>query len=299
MASIIDYIKTLVGRMDKSTIQKDIEAVLKEMEQYTIPQAQAAAVYAQINPFESNTYDVFKSHLFGILRIRGEQNPFRALADSLLIAKVNADYLKKVIDAELQTDTIREGMSARAGILVRCTEGMSFISEFSMKLIDYVMQREIEYVTGEQDDDLAPATVQYVENNLDRFFRQLFDMSVDPKEFEAMIESVPAVVVNEGNLSKVGTQYGKASLDPFKNGEVMNGFVGNPIYHVRMMNVAYEAKRLQNAKDRKKALELRLIHLKNMKNQSPNPAIERELEGIQKRIDEYEVFIRGQMDLVK
>lgn len=299
MANIIDFIKSLVGRTEKSTLQKDIENVVRELESYTIPQVAAAAEYSRVNPFECQFYEVFSSHLHGMLRIRGSVNPFLALGEALQVAVVNARYVKTVVDSEFQTDAIREGMSARAGILIRCTESLAFVSEYSMRVTDYLMQREIEYVTKEEDTDLAPAQVQYIENNMDRFMHVLFDMSVEPQDFKAMIEAVPAVVVNENNLSKVSTMYGAKTLDPFKNSEAMNGFVGNPIYHVRMAMVAYEAKRLQNAKDRKKALELRMLHLRNMKNNSPNPALEREIEGVQKRIDEYDRFIREQMDSVK
>lgn len=299
MSSLIDFIKSLIGRTEKSTLQKDIENVIKELEGYTLPQVSAAAEYSRVNPFECPFYEVFSSHLHGMLRIRGSVNPFLALGEALDVCIINARFLKDVIDAEFQTDTLRDGMSARAGILIRSTESLAFISEYSMKVTDYLLQREIEYVTKEADEDLAPATVAYIEDNMDRFMHLLFDMSVDPKDFKTMIDNVPAVVVNTSNISKVEALYSKSSLDPFKNGQAMNGFVGNPIYHVRMMIVAYEAKRLQNAKDRKKSLELRMIHLKNVKNDNPNPAVEREIEGLQKRIDEYDRFIREQMDSVR
>ena len=72
-------------------------------------------------------------------------------------------------------------------------------------------------------------------------------------------------------------------VDVFNN--LPQGFIGSPIYSVRLVFAQWESDRYRALKDKKRLLELRYLHLKLMKDQNQSDInIEREITHLQKHI---------------
>ena len=70
-----------------------------------------------------------------------------------------------------------------------------------------------------------------------------------------------------------------------------NGFVGNPIYHFRMWLVDREIRKYEALKDRKEALELRLMELRYQESGSTDENIKERIAYFEEKISkiEYEI----------
>jgi hypothetical protein len=200
----------------------------------------------------------------------------------------NTKFLQERIEAELERDMIREGLTARKILLVRGAESISFMSGFMLDLLNYSYVQETEIETDRSNGlDLSIAKIKHVEANVSRFAKLLGEYAIQPDEFRKLFKDIPEVVVNEKTEMAVSGVYKESVLDPFNTGYVV-GFYYNPIYHLRLAVSEWQAGRYKANKDKKKVLELRLLHMKLKSENKSDPKLEQEITYLQSRIDKIE-----------
>lgn len=291
MSTIADFIKKLNSRTEKSTVQKDLASTLKELQGLVIPLSKDLSVQASVVPFRSDFYEVFTSHFYDNIKFdRKSKDAWLDLNHLLTNVAENCDELNKQVTEYMAEDVLRDGITAKAANMVRLAAAISFVSSYSMDMMDYALVQESVKQGGE--DTIAPAQSAYVKASLEKYIRLLADVSISPVKFKALLGNIPDVYISKDNMSSVAAVFKEKDLDPFDNMRVLNNWSGSIIYSVRLMYETFMAERYHAAKDRKKLMELRLIHLNNLYAKNPNPRLEKEIDGLQKRISDYDRKIR-------
>lgn len=292
MLGIFSYINRLRTNVEKNAVSKDIDATIKLLTTQVIGSVASVADHARITTPKSKVAKEFESDFYAAIKMsRKPSNVFLALGEQLDIMLVNLESLKKIVEDNMEQDNLRDGITARGAHMIRTASSMGWVARFTQDLIDMILRQETADVTGEPDDG-PPAQERYLMSRITEYCRVLSDMSIPNKDFLKIFSDLPSVYLDRDNKGGIANSLSRTELDPFKNLATMDGFRGNPIYMVRMMFLNSEISDYQAAKDKKQVAELRLMHLKNVIAGSPNMAIEREIEGIQKRIDSYNQKIR-------
>lgn len=292
MSTLTDFISKLSMRIQKPAVKKDLEATIKELNEYTLPMASEMAKQYSVVPFSSDYANAFSSQIRDQVKFAGRsENIWQNLSDALVRVQANAVTLEKLVNEYLQEDTLRDGITARAAQLLRMAGVISFISSYTLEAADFTLSEEAAKLGGESNT--APAQRKHMMDSLLRYARSLADASIDPKKFEKMFDDIPSVYVSTGNESQIASMFSARSLDPFSNVGMISGWTGSPIYNIRMSWETYWAERHHSNKDRRAQLALRLIHLQNMQNKEQNPRIEKEIEGLEARIRRYDQKIRA------
>lgn len=292
--NFLTYIQSLAPRISKPVVQKDIEATLKELDNQVIPMAHSVAEMYRVHPFTSLASKNLQAEIYGEIKFRSKAaNYLFDLHTLLQNARANLVTIQKAVEVHVQQDTLRDGVTSRVAHLIRSASAISFISRFTLDILDFLLESETDSKTHEASaTEIPPARTKYILSSIERYVRLLADFGVPPKDMEKLLEDLPDVFVSPQNQRAISSMFSPAQIDPFRKTSLITNFVGNPIYHLRLMLADFEAKRYNAAKDKKVVMELRLIHLKNLLDNSPNPRVEREIEGVQKRIDSYDRYIR-------
>lgn len=290
MSSIFDFIQRLNPHIKKSTVQRDLENSLKELSSFAMPMVKSMADTTAASPLKSEWNNVFESHLRdGIKFSRKSSNIWLDLYAALTNVQSNGEFLKKVIEDYLQEDTLRDGITARASHVVRLVGAISFITNYVAEVTDYSIAQE-SVVMGDVSDT-PPAQEKHIRTSLAKFVSCLKDTALPPKEFEKLFNDIPEAFLT-GNTAAIKGMFSAKEIDPFVGMQGVNGWTGSPIFAIRMMWETYHAERFHAMKERKTILELRLIHLQNQQNDSTNPRLQKEIEGLQARINKYDRKIR-------
>lgn len=291
MASILNFINALNPRIKKPVVLKDIDAVIKELRDIAIPATSSLSDSLAAAPFKSKWFEVFENNVRSEVKFtRKSDNFWLDLNAALQIVLSNAVSLRKITEDYLQEDTLRDGITAKATNIVRMVSAMSFLSGFVIDACDYALVQEA--VTLGQKDDTPPAQADYLNNNIDKFARCLADACVPNKSFEKIFTDIPDVFISAATAATVAAMFSAKQIDPFTRIGGINNWVGSPIYGAQLLWETWMADRYHAAKDRKAMLELRLIHLQNLQANSPNPRLEKEIEGLEARIRKYDKKIR-------
>lgn len=291
MSALIDFVKKLNTRIEKNTVLSDLDSILKELQNFGIPMTKDLADQAKLAPFSSDYYNSLASHVYDQVKFpRKSQSLWLDLNQALLNVQANCAEVKRLAEEFLAEDTLRDAMTARGANLLRMASAMSFVSSYTLDAVDYALKMEA--VKLGDSNDIPPAQAKYVEGGVERFARLLADCCLEPKKFNKLFSDIPDVYLSDKNMAAAAAMFKDTQLDPFDSIRGVSNWRGSPIYAIRMMWETWQASRFHAAKDRKKMMELRLIHLQNLQQGGSNPRLEKEIEGLQARINKIDRDIR-------
>lgn len=294
--SIFNFVKKLLPRIERSTVAEDLRTTEKESVNIVIPSWDAAAVHFKINKPESDESAelnaLFYRH-FDLRKAAKSTHFVQDIARRLPTIHENIVYLQSILDSSLEKDIISEGLTVRKAFIIRSASNLSLLTRYLMALLNYLYTVEAKHfdVSLEPGLEISKAEMKYVDQNFARFVRLLSEYSVPSKDFQKMLEVLPEVFLSQATQGAVQGMYKSHDLDPFEQYGV-SGFVGNPIYRVRLMIAKWQNDRYESAKAKKQQLELRLLYLQMQVDKAKDPSVVKEIERLQSRIEGYDRHLR-------
>lgn len=286
MSGIFEFVKKLLPRIERSCVEEDLRVTEKELSTITIGAYQAATDFFQLNKPESKQFKELQSQFYQHVNtpraLRGTNfvwdinNRLKALHENVLV-------LQSEVDGSLEKDIFAAGLSMRAAFLLRAAANISHISRYLLSLLNYIYRVESALAGPISDNlDISKAEMKYVEANFARFSMLLNQYSIEKKRFADMIKELPSVYINEKTRAVVNSSI---DMDQISKG-LVSGFVGSPIYAIRLQIANWQNDRYEAAKSKKNQLELRLLYLKNKsETDHDDPVLEREIGRLQDRIE--------------
>lgn len=293
---IIQFVKGLLPHFEKSKVIEDLRISIGELDSIVVDNYNQASEHFRTNRLKSDNNkdlsDAFYKN-FDLQKGSKQASFVGDISKRAAFIKKNAEYVLESVEELFERDIIAEGLTVRKALLIRAAESVSFISKFSVDLLNLVYVNEAIESNAELEESLklAPATVKLVNNNITKFARLLSDYGIPNDSFKKLIQELPEVVINSKTANSVMGLYNEKDIDPFANSYVV-GFTGNPIYHIRLLVAEWQASRYKANKDKKKMLELRLLHLTLVQDKKNDPKLEQEIAYIQSRIDKTERYLR-------
>ena len=297
--SIINFIKAMLPRVMKADVEEDLRITEKELSQTTIPQYFSAGNLFKVNKIKSQEVNDFEKAFYKTMDLKSKGPNFIVdIHAALLRLQANLTYLQKLATDILEADLIAEGTTAKKAHILRAAGSISFVSNFALTFLNHILVLESEALSDKgTESDIPPAEKKYIDSRYDLFFKNLNEYSMDPEKFQKAMVEIPDVHLTSKNAASVAAVFKTSQLDPF-GGMGLKGFTGNPIYHIRLVVAEWQARRYNANKDKKKLLELRLLHLKSLYENSPNPRLEQEINYIENRVAKLDKAMREVEDTI-
>lgn len=285
--TIFDFVKKLLPRIERQDIEEDLRLTEKELINVSMPAFEAAKDFLNVNPPKSKQFNNLQASFYQVVntpKLQRGSNFVSDISTRLKTLHDNVVHLQGVIGESLDKDIMSAGMTMRAAFLMRAAANISHISRYVLSLLNYVYT--VEALARNEDTphtiEISKQEIKYVEANFTRFATLLSHYTIPTKDFEKMIKELPEVYVNESTRKAVEAS---AKFDTISK-TYLAGFVGSPIYAVRLMIAQWQNDRYESTKAKKTQLELRLLYLKSQEeNGHQDPAIEREISRLQDRIE--------------
>lgn len=292
---IIDVVRAFLPHLDKDKVLEDLRVTSGELENYGLNSYKQASEYFKTNKIKSGINKELTDIFYRNFDLQGGvKQPTLAgeILKRLVFIKENTDYILSLAETLYERDIINEGLTAKKAVILKAASAVSFISRYSIDLLNYLYINESIVLNAELDDSmqLSPAALKHVNNNLVHFAVLLSDYGIPTKKFSQIVLMIPEVAVNTKTADSVKGLYNEKAIDPFGN-VFKSGFTGNPIYHLRLQVAEWQSSRYKSNKEKKKILELRLLYLKSLNDGKPEAKIEREIEYTQSRVDKINRYL--------
>ena len=288
--NICGFITKLLPSFDKSDLESDLEISLESIatiqETYTnIEQVGKVAKFQ--SKIVKELVKEFYKELGKINKVRLAPGDNIALDTVNLFknVKINGDYLLKEISDAVNDVVVSGALTAYKANLLRSVAHYYFMVRFALDLANffYVVEAEESGMDLGKDYKLNNKQKEFIVKNLWIYARMVAVYGQDHEEFKDKLSKIDEITLPKDQVDDVVDIYNADKVDMFNN--LPNGFIGSPIYSIRLVFAQWEADRYKNLKDKKKLLELRFLHLKLMKEQSQSDInMEKEIEYLQKRI---------------
>ncbi len=203
--------------------------------------------------------------------------------------KANLDYLATSHNKVFKGKTVNTiGLTAKEGAFIAELSMCHEFIVYTMNLVD-VLGRVYAGANAKKTSDIYDVEKYeqaYLNSGLNSYVRVVNHISLKPSNYKKALEAYLDIVINEDNEEYASVGGAAVELD------VVNGFVGNPLYHIGKSVAEYQAKRYKSLVAKKRSLELYNMDLEESKSGKNNAVIEKEIVYNRKRIQVLDMDIK-------
>lgn len=293
--NLAGFVKKLLPSFDRSDLESDLETSLEAIS--TIQETYASLEQIlKIFKFESKVNkDILKEFYSEVdktkhkIKLSGNKN---FAGDTLLLFKniqINGEYLLREISDAVNDVIVSQALTAYKANILRAVAHYDFMTRYALDLSNflYVMEADESKLELSKEYKLHAKQKEFIIKNVWIYARMLTVYGMEPEEFKNKLEAIQELTLPKENVDEVIDMYNTDKVDLFSN--LPAGFIGSPIYSVRMVFATWSANRYKAIKDKKRLLELRYLHLKLMKEQGQSDVnMEKEIEHLASRIQKYD-----------
>lgn len=290
MSSIFDLMNNILPSFKKNELLVDMEQSMKEIDEAISTYTETASFLNEA-PFKSAAAKKLIRQYY--VDIAEGDSPFaRKETDNvaanmvlhLTQLKVNGKLIYEQLDDALNDAVVSRALTSYRAVLLRAVSHFFFMSRFSLDFLNQLYAYEADTLNP-TEKKFKPIKVQteYLERNLWIFGALISVYGAPSDKFSKQLEKLDDININEGDEELVSAMYSRTSYDLFNS--LPNGFIGSPILSVRLILAQWEAERFAGLKDKKRMLELRLYHLKYLRDTgNTDPVMEKEIADLQDRV---------------
>lgn len=288
--NIIEFVKKLLPVVKKDDVQSDLEISIEALEDIQ-------AVYSDLNSYiqkvgikskevKKVVDDIYKEldRAKPELKI-GNKKSFAADFLSLLTnIKSNADVIQSELESNVSDSTVTGAIEAYKVNLLSAVAHYRFMTKYAIDLANYIYTKDTEEADVPKDSLLNSAQIKDIENNSWIFGKLLAGYGQPTDVFAKKLKNIAQVNISKDDNDALLEHYGHNANVELIDG-LPHGFIGSPIYTIRLVFAQWEADRYRELKDKKKLLELRFYYLSQLKEDGQTDiSLEKEIEYLQKRI---------------
>ena len=281
-STILEAVTPKFTSLNKKAVLKSKTFLFNSLENEVLP---ALDVFISSN-IKALSKNKFLSNSFSLMGIKS--------SNSLDGVKELRDMFQDIMSYEQKMDKLILNMnnvlldkntSLKDGTIVRVIEDLTFMSLYVLDFLYYS-------ILDESDTNFTKMKIEVIKNELPEFIKLVKYYNKNIKNIlDEILElpDVPVSISQTDSSSMLDTFLKKIKKISFI--PTANGFVGNPIYHFRMWLVDREIRKYEALKDRKEALELRLMELRYQESGSTDENIKERIAYFEEKISkiEYEI----------
>lgn len=205
--------------------------------------------------------------------------------------QVNGAVITKELEDIKSEVIVSHAITASKAVILRAVAHYYFMTKFAIDFLNYLLVLEAEHAGVElaRDAQLNKKQVTLIKNNLWIYARLMAVYGSDSAKFRDKLSSVENYQITKDSINEASAISGNR-LDIFNN--LPDGFIGSPFYTIGLVMAQWEADRYKELKDKKRLLELRLLHLRVLKDQGNGDAnSEKEIAYLQRKVTDLEYKI--------
>lgn len=293
---IVKFAKGFLPRIAKDDVMEDIRVTIQTLEDEVIPAYAQAAVFFNTHKLKAaDNIGLAIDFEHKVVFSGPKQNNIIAMINGMLPSMLeNLKYLDKQLSTILERDVVSDAMTAKKAVLLRSVESIDFASDFALDLLNVYYHNEAMAVEKSSAIEMDRVTRERVKKNIGHFALVLSDYARPTDKLKAIYGKVPEVMVNSGDEGAVSA-FNLDRLDDFKSSAIAH-FNRSPIYVIRLMIAEWQNNRYHAAVEKKKVLELRLMHLSAQRDGQNNPALEKQIDVQQRRVEKLARYIQDVED---
>jgi len=263
LSDVIEYFKDIYTSFTKDNTLRAVSQLATALSSDVIP---ALTMLDSNSNLEVIKRSVLLTNINKLAKLGAKDNVelISILLERFKIYEKKCQDLEELVESNLANYTANTGTSLKDITILKVIEDISDLTLYTLDIIDYIL------LNGGDSNNYPAAKIKYIKEGVYPYVK-LLDYYTREK-LTSIIKIIPklsdkTVDVVNNKKSMVMTLFGKTSSDV--ENLPINGFIGNPIYHIRIYMVDKEIAKYKILKDKKKLIELRILELKAKEQSAP------------------------------
>lgn len=280
---LFNFISSLLPSFDKSNMMDDLEQIKKRLNEL-MPALESVNDNASSRKFNVDWNKGVDNDITSKVKVtpKPRGNYYAILLAVMSRVQSNIPVIERLIDQYFNHDITKEAMTLVRSNLLQYLETMSFATDLTARILLISMTMEEDYITKAEMPSYIPAELNYINTRIVDYYTALQILAGDKQDIETRIKNLPDVNISPDNIDSVSAVIGKDKMDVF--GFNFIGVKLNPIYHIRMAIAEYQTANYRLMVEQKKALELKLLRLKQLDSGKEDAAVQQKINALEARI---------------
>lgn len=280
--SIAKYVASLLPSFERGRVEEDVRILKEELQEITLPPYQAASDHFKRERFQSGDVKDFDRTFQRTVRTDLSGNYVDITSQALTRAKEMVEKIDTALDKYFGRDVTSEGMTYTRMNVLRYLECASFASRYARKLLLWTYHHEQAASGRPIGQPFTKAEIQWLFDNRAAFFVCIRILATKTQDVEKSFRNIPDMVVIPEEVDMAKETVGISRLDPLQTHLIPVKL--NPIYHVRMAIAEWQVNRYKAGQEEKRALEYRLLALKEAREGKEDAKLEQTIEYTEDRL---------------
>lgn len=287
--NIMKFVSKLLPSLERNDVVDDLSNTISSLEKIK-PAIGDAVTHFTASPMKSEENEYLRKEFYKNWTAKGSRKSNNFLEDILnSVDNIidNAKYIQDSLQQDGSKYIVSESLTAKKAAVLAASGRMAFVARYVPDLLNVIYANEAIAANADLAKTLevkAPTRI-FVNKNIGHLGVVITDYGMPRKEFEKLIGKIPDVFVSGSNADLVSQTYRPAEIDPFASSSLISRALDNPIFELRMVFAQWQVARHNNTKYKLEQLKLRLLHLQAVQEQKNSPAMEKEIQHLQDRID--------------
>ena len=293
---IINFVKSVKNSISKYDVQTELDQALSQIDD-AINQYEGILdvdPYTQINNKDNKIiikefYEELYSNKPNGIVLTPAKNFIRDMIILLKNVRENGELVKLKLANYKSEVVVPSAIPLDAAIILRAVPHYTYMSQYSVELLNYLMANDIKDLS-KASTDIPVIQVKRINNNIQLFAALLSGYGRNAKDFKRVVTDLPELVIDVTQEEQLNAYLDTLTGDIAPTVPV--GFIGSPIYSIRMMIATWQASRYHRMVDQKKLYELRLNYYHTLTNGGAVDArTEKEITFLQNRVNKLSLEI--------
>lgn len=294
-----EFFSSLLPTMYKRDLVDEVYRVKEDLIKNCIPIYDDA-----IETFKSSELDISNSKNFKLIPsfnalVKNRPgNIIVTIDNALKVAVKICDDLKPYIEKNFQDLTVKSGMSYRKAQIIQFLTSLKFCADFSKDLLNYIIiMRTADFDSGNLiKKSLTDYQKSYIESDNFTNFCKFIDLLLSNNlNVVSILDKVPDVLIVPDNVSEMEQTVGINKVDPFTTSRFLSPKV-NIFYYIGIFFADMQIKSFEKNIAERDLIKLRLINLQHQQQNTPDPAIQSQIEKLQDNLDKINYQIQKKED---
>ncbi len=284
-AKALRFFAGLIPSFERSRIVEDVDMLRSEVRDNLLPAFKQAASQMASKKFSSKMVADF-NEVFGMtLPDYRRMGYFEGMAHFYASLIEKLDLIDRLVMELFAKDVTKETLTYRKTAILQYLSAIRFINEYSSRCLLRLLAAESLTLLGKADQvdrQLAPAEIKWLEENRSAYMQALKLLAIPVKDLNAAFDTIPEITVVPERFQQVAATVGLHKLDPLQLGLISAQW--NPIYHLRSYFAERQVEQYRRNKELKRALELRLLALREAQAGKQDARLQQQIEYTEARI---------------
>lgn len=295
------FLKGMVDVVSKSDVDNDFQNSIKYID-VVLDGYRIASNITNLNNFtREDVKRIVNSFYMGVDAVSQDkrvlsinQNFTKDIITLFENARTNSKVISDYINKNHRENIATSGMSIKSANTLRAVPHYYFMAHYAMELINFIVAKETESI-NKSPTSIPKKIVDDLNKNARIFGRLLGTYGDNPKEFKRRLAFLSDSFVTKEEDKRIEAYKAEGIVDLIPGLEV--GFVGSPIYHIRLSFARWQAERHKKEIVTRDLLELRLAYYMTLRESGEADAsVEEEIEHLQNRVNKLSYSIQKMED---